>query len=1092
MKGAHPLMARVASVGQSAPVVVTAMEVGEHAVDLVQRQAVAECPPPTPPPTPVAPQADPKFTAVTKSVEAKAEKAKAHPPARAEVRRAQDAAVPPSDDKTSQAKAAQADKMAAAKPGSFDKAAFVAAVKKAIDASGPKTLDDADKFASSGKADGVKAEVMTKVSKGKEESGKDIADQTKAPPDLSVAKEKPVVPLAENKAAVPSDPKAARAMPEKASADQTNLEAGKCETDSAMAKEGVTEEQLEKSNEPQFQAAVSAKKEGEAHSATAPAEVRATEAETLQQAKASATPKGAGAIQGMGAAKTGAVSRVGSQKDATKSKDEAARAQVAADINAIYDETKTAVEKILTDLDAKVDSKFNTGEAEAKRAFTQDHTARMKAWKDKRYEGASGAIQWGIDLFKDLPPEANQIFLDAKKLYEQRMGAVINDVAELIGRELDAAKLRIDQGRAKIKAYVASKPKNLRQIAQEAAQGVEEKLEQLQSDVDSKKEQLVTDLAEKYVEAKTKVDDEVNTLQAENKGLWSKAKEAVGEAIETIKKLKDMLLGVLARAAGAIDKIIKDPIGFLGNLVNAIKAGVIGFASRIGEHLKKGLQAWLFGELAKSGIELPEKFDLKGILKLVLSLLGLTYANIRGRAVGIVGEKVVSRLEQAAEVFKILVTEGPAGLWKSVVDKIGDIKEQVMGQIREFVITKIVMAGITWIVSLLNPASAFVKACKAIYDIVMFLVNKAGQIKEFVDSVLDSVEAIAGGGAGKVAGLIEGTLAKMLPVVIGFLASLLGLGGISEKIKSVLAVTQVPVNKAIDWVIKGALKLGKKLMGAGKKLFGKIAGKFKKSPKEKTAAEGAKREAVEEVAKRAKGLDRIEMLGPVVSSVRTQFQPKGLRSLAVKADGSATSLTVVARQVEQPERRTMTWAQVFPAVDLKKLEQMMQGDLKAFEKQGRSTVAVLSVNGSPIGRVEESGEGSHAEMKVFANGWQQVLEIARPRAAREERTSVILAVNRTPCPECSRRIRAITQAARSKWPEVGPWIDFTLAATGTYEGSDPRSMEGATKAQDLAKLAGLGWDIQQLLTGAKQYEPRSVPLAEFAHSLAAKADQAGK
>ena len=33
-----------------------------------------------------------------------------------------------------------------------------------------------------------------------------------------------------------------------------------------------------------------------------------------------------------------------------------------------------------------------------------------------------------------------------------------------------------------------------------------------------------------------------------------------------------------------------------------------------------------------------------------------------------------------------------------------------------FVMTKVITAGVTWVLSLLNPASAFIKACKAIYE----------------------------------------------------------------------------------------------------------------------------------------------------------------------------------------------------------------------------------------------------------------------------------------------------------------------------------------------------------------------------------------
>jgi len=319
-------------------------------------------------------------------------------------------------------------------------------------------------------------------------------------------------------------------------------------------------------------------------------------------------------------------------------------------------------------------------------------------------------------------------------------------------------------------------------------------------------------------------------------------------------KLKDMLLGVLARAAGAIDLIIKKPIEFLGNLVNAVKTGVMNFGANIVDHLKAGLKAWLLGNLASAGIEIPETFDAKGILKMVLSILGLTWASVRARILRFIPEPVLAKLESTLEVVRILVTEGVPGLWKWVVEKLGDLKELVMGQIKDFVIEKIVKAGITWIISLLNPAAAFIKACKAIYDIVMFFVDKAAQIKEFVDSVLDSIESIAKGGVGAVAGMIEKTLAKALPMVLGFLASLLGLGGISEKIKSILDKIQAPVGKVVDTVVGTVVK-------AGKKLWGKLRGKKKE---EDPAAKQKRLEAGMLAAMKAVGKFRGRPAGELV------------------------------------------------------------------------------------------------------------------------------------------------------------------------------------------------------------------------------------
>ena len=70
-------------------------------------------------------------------------------------------------------------------------------------------------------------------------------------------------------------------------------------------------------------------------------------------------------------------------------------------------------------------------------------------------------------------------------------------------------------------------------------------------------------------------------MKAANNGLVDKAIDAVAGVIKTILQLKNMLLGVLAKAAGVIGDIIADPIGFLGNLVDGIKAGLTRFVGNI-------------------------------------------------------------------------------------------------------------------------------------------------------------------------------------------------------------------------------------------------------------------------------------------------------------------------------------------------------------------------------------------------------------------------------------------------------------------------------------------------------------------------------
>ena len=80
-----------------------------------------------------------------------------------------------------------------------------------------------------------------------------------------------------------------------------------------------------------------------------------------------------------------------------------------------------------------------------------------------------------------------------------------------------------------------------------------------------------------------------------------------------------------------------------------------------------------------------------------------------------------------------------------LMDKLGDIKEMILEQVKDFVITKIITAGITWLIGLLNPAAAFIKACKMIYDVVMFFVDNGSRILKFVNTVIDSVADIVKG-----------------------------------------------------------------------------------------------------------------------------------------------------------------------------------------------------------------------------------------------------------------------------------------------------------------------------------------------------------
>ena len=307
--------------------------------------------------------------------------------------------------------------------------------------------------------------------------------------------------------------------------------------------------------------------------------------------------------------------------------------------------------------------------------------------------------------------------------------------------------------------------------------------------------------------------------------------EKLGEIIKIIMEFKGKLMAVLRKGWDVIKGILADPIGFLGNLIAAIKQGVSQFVANIWTHLKAGFMKWLFGALGEAGIEIPPGLpSLPSILKLVLGVLGLTYERMRAKAVKLIGPSAVAVIEKAVEYVKALITGGPAALWEKVKEDLSTLKGMVIDAIQDWIITTIIKQATTKLLSMFNPAGAIVQACIMIYSTVMFLIERAAQIMAFVEAVINSVSAIASGAIGGAAEWIERSLANAIPLVIGFLAALIGLGGISKKIKETIQKVQGVVDKAIDKAIGKIIEMVKKM---AKALGGMLGGKDARTEEEK-------------------------------------------------------------------------------------------------------------------------------------------------------------------------------------------------------------------------------------------------------------------
>lgn len=764
--------------------------------------------------------ADKSFTSFKTKSKASATHVKSHDPSAKKVADFQGAAKGPANETESLAKDKKSDEMDQQQPGVFDEGKFRAALKQKIDQMKLSTLKEADEFKENNGAAVLKGDMTAQVGEQKDAAAGPVTTKVGEQPDPS--QEQPKVagsaPVVDGSVPVPAL-SAPGASPKPATDGEISLQKDSQDLDKQLADAKVTDKQLTRGNEPAFNKAMQSRDATQKDAIQAPPKFRVAEKGIIGQSQIAAAGLGQAHQGAMAAGRKTHTTAVQARQMEAKAKDEANRKMVADTISQKFDATKKDVEAILTALDADANKAFDDGIAEATRRFEDFVDKGVAAFKDDRYSGITGKAEWAYDLIAGPPDTINEVYSNGKTVYVNYMDGVIGQVAKVVATQLNAAKQRINTGKQEIKTYVTGLPKDLQSIGEETAKDINAKFSELESSVDSKESDLVDSLANKYKAGLENIDKQIDKMKEENKSLYAKAKDAVKGIINTIIELKNMLLNILARAAAAIDLIIEDPIGFLGNLIAGVKMGIQKFMSNIATKGMDALKDWLFGTLSAAGIDMPKSFDPKGIITLILQVLGLTYANIRSRAVNILGEGIVGGLEKAAGIFIIVKNEGIGGLWQFIQEKVSGLKDTIMDSIKEFVVQKIVVAGVTWLISLLNPASAFIKACKMIYDVIMFFVERGRQIISLVNAVIDSVTAIAKGAISVAATAVENALTKALPVAIGFLASLLGLDGISEKIKAIIAKVQAPINAVIDWVINKAVVLAKaagKLLGLGK------------------------------------------------------------------------------------------------------------------------------------------------------------------------------------------------------------------------------------------------------------------------------------
>jgi hypothetical protein len=488
----------------------------------------------------------------------------------------------------------------------------------------------------------------------------------------------------------------------------------------------------------------------------------------------------------------------------------------------------------------------------------------------------------------------------------------------------------------------------------------------------------------------------------------------------------------------------------------------------------------------------PSEWSFVGVLKLVLSVLGVTLEKIWKLLARKIGDPLVDKLKKAIgfltgawEWVAAVITEGPVGLWRKLQEQIGQLKDLVVGAVAGYVSETVVGQAMGRILTALNPVGAIVNAILLAYKAIQTAARYARQILEIVNRVLDAATDLAAGAVAGAANIIEWALARVLPIAIGFLANYLGLGGFGHKVAEMVKKIQDRVEKAIESVIDWAINAGRSLLNA----LG-LGKKDDRKPGDVKDRAGAL------LLERVAGHHTEEQVKAIIGAVRDELRPEGLTGLYLEPPKDDADRLVIAESspgkavAKAPRPRTPTAGTVMlvtltvnvDALELLERErgrpirfeparvpqprrtspgawpgQPLTGAVESaevgFAAPGQTRVATRLLRPAPGSRTLQTYSYNSGDPAFLANtshaeySFWEFLNFSPLLGALVD---LKVSMNYSPCSRCAELLAGLKREA------------FTASLTYSvpYEGRDRRTKilkENTTTREDLAKLRG--WQV---------------------------------
>lgn len=519
-------------------------------------------------------------------------------------------------------------------------------------------------------------------------------------------------------------------------------------------------------------------------------------------------------------------------KTEAETKREASRGEI--DTRIKDDEEAISGKYDTAETDAKKEEKAGETKAEKKRK-EEEKKAEDQSWWDRAknfvkeafakltaaigaiFDAVRAAIKTVLDaarkFAKDLIDKAAAFIKDAIKVFGEALKGLVNT---LLADTFPGLAKALNE---KIDGAVEVATKAVDAAAESLKKGVDAIVDGLQKGLDA-----ILDVFQGALNFALSV------MQAALTGDWGAVfKQVLEAALKLLGIDPQEFYKFVDKVKDTLGLIVEKPGQFLSNLLGAVKLGFSLFADNFLTHLQAGVIKWLTGSLG-GDIQIPAKWDIWGVLDLVRQILGLTWDWLKERAAKLIGEKNVERLEHLFSYVETLRTEGWAGLFKRIKDELSGLKDTLLGEIKEFLVVQVVKAGVLWLAGLFNPVGALVKVVMTVWNIYTFLRDQLARIIEVVKTIVGALDKIVHGVIEEAGKKVESVLGNLLPVAIDLIAKLLGISGVTAKVRAIIKKVRKKIADAADKVLK---KVAAKFSGKGKGKGRKKDTKGKKDEKKK-------------------------------------------------------------------------------------------------------------------------------------------------------------------------------------------------------------------------------------------------------------------